>query len=203
MIAPSVGLFIFFILCVGVAANSPSFQEQSGPSAVLPFWEASFKHYQTFFSTLFQLPSVCWSGNAVNEFQKHQCDDFWQSLMKSGGLGVSPLILVGLIGWMSLENISGLYRRAQKKVEKGKVAFGGVVTNPPDAPTDLFSWFYCFRPVTVQLTNKTQITVYVSLDSPPPLPGETLAVFEMGRIFGEKRHVAMLYAPHVVVVRGA
>lgn len=123
--------------------------------------------------------------------------------MKSGGLAFSPLFLLALILWLSLENVSGFYRRAQKKVEKGKVLSSGVVTNPPTAPSDLFSWFYCFRPITVELSNKTQITVYVSLDSPPPLPGETLVIFEMGKVFGEKRHVAMLYAPHVAVVRGA
>jgi hypothetical protein len=37
------------------------------------------------------------------------------------------------------------------------------------------------------------------LGAPVPLPGQTLAVFDGGK----KRHVGVLYAPHLAVVSGS
>jgi hypothetical protein len=200
---PGAGLLVFLLMCVGIVANSPAFQEPNkGPSSVVPFWEASWMHYQIVGASLGKIPQVCWSGNAVNDFQKSQCEEFWSNFLKLAGLAVAPFAFVWLFVFFGIDRISKTYQKAQKKAEKGKAVFGGVVTNPPDAPADLFSWFYCFRTVTVQLSDKTQVTVYAALETPAPLPGETLVAFDVGTVFGERRHVAMLYAPHVAIVRG-
>jgi len=202
MVQPCLGLLFFLIMLVGVVANSSDFQEGSRPTAVAPFWIAAFRHYGQVFSNLSQMPGVCWSGNTVNDFQAHQCETYWTSLSKSGVLALSPFLVVAMLLYVSLENLTSLYKRTQKKAEKGNAAFGGTVTHPAQGPPDVFSWFYCFRPIMIELPNKAQVKVYVPLEVPVPNPGEILAVFEGTVVFGEKRHLAMLYAPHVAVVRG-
>lgn len=203
MIGPSIGIWIIGWLCVGLIANSPSFQEAKGPAAVLPMWEASAQHYHTLFKAFSEAPSVCWSGSEVNDFQKTQCNRFWEIFFKFGALGLLPFGGVGLFYYIGLETIAGTFRKVRKKIKTGKVALSGVVTQPPDAPSDTFSWLYCVKPITVQLANKTQMTVYISLDAPDVRPGQTMVLFEAGKILGEKRYLAMLYAPHVAVIKGA
>ena len=200
---PCALVFVFFFFCVGVVATSVEFQNSQVPAAVPPFWIASFNHYREVFSNVSQIPEVCWSGSAVNDFQVHQCDQYWGHLLKSGGLALASFVLVALFLFLSLDNLNGTYKRARKRAEKGKAAFGGTVTNPAEGPGDIFSWFYCLRPVMVELQDKRQLKVYVPLEFSAPTPGQTLAVFEEISSFGEKRRLAVLYAPHVAVVRGA
>jgi hypothetical protein len=203
LIWPSAILFFVLVMLVGVVVNSPLFEEHTVPTTLLPFWQAAFQHYRNLVVCFSQIPSVCWAGNAVNEFQKHQCTDYWEQLAKAALLAISPLVLTGLFLAMGIEKLGSHYKKAQKKVEKGKVFAKAVVTHPAEAPQDVFSWLYCFRPITAQLANRTQITVYLALEAPCPLPGETLVVFEMGAVFGEKRYVGMVYTPHIAVVRGS
>jgi hypothetical protein len=188
-------------MCVGIVANSSEFQQSRGPATVIPFWQASFNVSGEFFSHITHIPDVCY-GNAVNDFQSGQCEQFWSDVRRDGVLVFAPFILVGLFISIGLESLSKLYKRAQKKAEKGKSSLGGTVTHPPEAPGDIFSWFFCLRSTMIQLPDKQQVKVYVPVEAPSPTPGQTLVAFDMGNILGTKRHVAMLYSPHVVVVRG-
>lgn len=195
-------LFIGF-LGVGVAANSPYFQEASGPSAVPTFWEAAGNVYKVTASRIGNLPSFCVFGEKSNDFQQTQCDRFWEDLLRTGALALAPFLLMGLVAFLNLEILSGFYLRMAKKVEKEKATLGGKVTQPPEAPEDFFSWYYCLQPVTVELANKNQIKVYLSSMRPVPIAGETLALFDAGTHMGQKRFVGVVYAPHIAVVRGA
>ncbi len=202
MIGPGIVILIFFFLCVGVVANSPEFQQHNGPAIVKPFWVSAFKHYNQVFSSLFHVPEVCLPGRAVNDFQVHQCNQFWDQLAKSGGLAVTPFFILAIVVFLGMDQLKGIYKKVQNKANKGKAALSGTVTHPAEAPGDLFSWFFCLRPVMVQLPNKSQIKVYVPLESILPTPGQTMAIFEPIMVLGEKRHFAIIYAPHVAVVRG-
>jgi hypothetical protein len=199
---PVVGLFVFCFFLVGVIASSPAFQKFDAPASVIPFWESAFKHYHSFFAQIWSMPGFCLMGARVNEFQVHQCDSFWAEFLKVGGLALLPAVVVGGFLWIGLDSLKTAYRRAQNRFEKGVGAVVGVVTNPPEAPTDFYSWFYCFRPVMVQLPTQEQIKVHVPLFAHAPSPGQKLIAFELEKSSGEKRYVGMLYTPHVAVVRG-
>ena len=200
---PSAILLVILFFSVGIVANSPEFQQSSGPSAVIPFWEATFNHYDATFDKLTNLPMICIYGEKVNDFQQVQCDRDLSELAKYLGLALSPFGIVGLALFLMESSFAGLYRATRKKVAVGKAKFGGTVTNPPRAPGDLFSWFYCLTPIMVELPSKHQIKVYISSQEALPMAGETLAAFEAGYHFGQKRFVAVVYAPHVAVVRGS
>jgi hypothetical protein len=199
---PSLGALVFLYLCVGVVANSSEFQQPRGPTAVIPFWEAALKHYQDFFSLFSSVPGVCWFGSAVNDFQVSQCNQLWGQLFRQGSLAGAPFIVIGIALLICLDSLAALYKRTQKKIQIGKADFTGTVTNPPEAPNDFFSWFYCLRPIMVQLKDRTQVKVYVPWNVTPPQPGETLIAFNLGSVLGEKRHLGMAYTPHVAIVRG-
>jgi hypothetical protein len=201
MLLPCLLVGALIWMSVGVWVSSPGFSDHRAPSAVIPFWEVSLNLDRALVSKLNTIPGVCWSGNTTNEFQKHQCDEFWNELIQVSVFALIPLLGGMFFLWVLSIQFQGLYQRAQKKIKKGKVSFGGVVTHPARAPQDPFSWFYCLRPITVELKNKSQVTVYVSSQVPSPLPGETLAVFDMGKAMGETRYLGIVYAPHVAIFR--
>ncbi len=181
---------------------SSEFSKPEGPETVVPFWIASFYHYGGVISQVLNVPSVCLLGNSASDFQDHQCDHFWGELLKSGGLAAAPFFVLAILMLLGLDELSSTYKRIQNRVEKGAGALGGIVTDPPEGTPDIFSWFYCFRPVMVELSTHEQIKVYVSGEVQLPAPGVKLIIFDMGQRMGEKRRVARIYAPHVAVLRG-
>lgn len=203
VLGPATGLFFLVFMMMGVIANSPLLGGPKSPEARIPFWEASFKHLQNTIHQLSAIPEVCWSGSTVNDFQKQQCDQYWNNLFTAVAVAILPFAAAILFFLVSLDQFKGLYKKTKKRISTGKAIFSGTVTDPALAPTDLFSWFYCLRAVTVELKDKRQVKVYVSLDSPIPRPGQTLAVLEPFMIMGQRRYMAMLYMPHVAVIRGA
>jgi hypothetical protein len=145
---------------------------------------------------------VCWGDNAVNDFQRRQCSEFWDRLGLGALLGLLPLGLGWLAWTLAFGSLQSFYRTARKRIESAKPVMGGIVTDPAEAPGDLFSRFYCLRPIGVQLLDGRQLKVFIPLDAPIPVPGEKMAVFEAIQAMGEARHVAQVYAPHVAVVAG-
>ena len=203
MAAPAVGIGILGFMFMGVAANSGFIDAPKGPVAVPSFFEASLNVYRSTGEILSARPPGCVLGDTVSDFQRSQCSQFWSSLLQTGGLAAVPFIFSLFFILFNLSNFKGLYEATTRSVEKGKAGFGGKVTAPAEAPGDLFSWYYCLQPVAVQLSNQAQITVYMSSTHPIPLPGETLAVYESGDHFGKKSYLAVVYAPHIAVVKGA
>ncbi len=200
---PCFFLGVFFFFGVGVVANSLEFQQVGVPSEVAPFWSSAFRHYSRVISSVTQGPEFCWSGQTVNEFQERQCSQYWEGLVKSGSLAFIPFIFIALFLYFALGFFSDLYRGIQKKIKKGKASFAAIVTNPPEGKPDIFSWFYCLRPIVVQLPNQVQIKAYIPYEASIPTPGQTMAVFEMSSWLGEKRYLALTYDPHIVIVKGS
>jgi hypothetical protein len=212
MLGPVAGVFFLGIIIMGIVADPETFQPKpiktSGalqselPVSLQGASRGGIKHWETtvFFAT--HIPEVCWGDNAVNDFQKKQCDDFWDHLEMGAGLSLLPFAMAWLVFQMAMGSLATVYRRGRKRLDAAKPISRGTVTNPASAPGDLFSRFYCFRAISVQLAGGKQIKVYVPLDSPMPSPGLTMAIFEPISFFGEPRHFAMIYAPHVAVVSG-
>lgn len=194
---------ILGFMFMGVAANSGFIDTPKSPAAVPSFFEASLDVYRSTFEMIGNRPPGCILGDTVSDFQRSQCSKFWSSLTQTGVLALVPPVLALLFILLNFGAFKGLYESMTKSVEKSKASFGGKVTTPAEAPGDLFSWYYCLQPVAVQLSNQAQITVYMSSTHPIPLPGETLAVYDGGEHFGQKRYFAVVYAPHIAVVKGA
>jgi len=224
MAAPAAGAFAFGFLIMGILTSSPDTGQALGQligpggasrlpasSALLPPdpmlssnpVAAAGIHWKQTLSYWFQFPTACWGDNAVNDFQRSQCADFYNRLTTSTILALIPSAAALIFLLLALDKLNGFYRRSRKTIDKGKALFAGMVTEPAEAPNDLFGRTFCLRAISVQLSNKQQMSVYLPLNAPVPLPGQTLAVFEGGKFFGAKRYIATLYAPHLAVVSGS
>ena len=203
LIGVALAMGVVAALGVGVASHFPPFQYVEFQDESPSFARAPYLFYQRLGSTLNFLPQICWKEVTIDEFQKTQCVDFWNLLVYRAGLGAVPFGVVLLVFLWGYSSLYGFFSRAKRKAKKGKADYGGVVTNPPETFRGLFGWLYGFRAVMIQLPNKTQVKVYVSLELSAPVPGQTLVAFNISRGFWEKRYLAMVYAPHVAVVRGS
>jgi len=146
------------------------------------------------------IPDVCWQGNAVSDFQKNECEKFWERLVNATVYSSLPLFFA-LVAWLaSVSQFRRFYIKSRLLIEGGIALFEGVVTEPAEAPGDRFSWFYCLRPVSIQLKDRRQMIVHVPLDVPVPVPGQKLAVFKAGDFSGRKRFIGVINAPHLAVV---
>lgn len=212
MLGPVAAAFFLGIAVMGWVADPDTFEPKTIKSAASPNAElpdslqglsrGGLNHWRTIYYFGTHIPEVCWGDNAVNEFQKRQCGAFWDHLEMGAGLSLLPFGIAWVFWRIALGSILGLYRKARKRIEGGKPIAQGVVTNPAQAPGDLFSRMYCLRTIGVQLQGGKQVKVYVPLDSPEPQPGQKMAVFEPVNVMGESRHFAMIYAPHVAVIAG-
>ncbi len=191
----------FLFLVLGVISSSAIFRPLEGPGTVVPFWQMAIRHYQELASHIQSFPKFCLSGESTNDLQASQCGDAWIELFKFAGLAFLPLI-GGIYGWnTSNSKFQDEYRRLKKKVHSGKDSYTGTVTSPPGAASDIYSWFYCLRPIMVELKDQKQVKVYVSLDVKTPEPGSEVILFDRGEVFGSKRRVGMLYTPHIAVFK--
>ncbi len=198
---------------MGVLVNLPPLQYTPAiPAPILPGvtksvslmpWSAAMSHFHQWSYSISNIPQVCWSGNAVSDFQRTQCQDFWIQLGWSTLFAFLPLGFVLLFLKLGLDSMQIRYKKARKLIEKGSAIAKGVVTQPAVAPNDRFGWFFCLRSISIELPNKSQIVVYMPLDDAIPLPGETLAVFDWGEHFGKKRLIGTLYAPHLAILSGS
>lgn len=191
------------MILVGALADMADTQPPRGPAAEVALIQRSYQVYARFVGRLFTLPQVCWSGNTVNDFQRKQCDEFWSELALRGAVAAIPFGVALLVLLMGREQITTFYRRSRKRVDAGQADAGGVVTDPAQAAGDRFSWFFGLRVITIQLADKTQLRVYLPENAPIPQPGQKLAAFKVGKLLGAPRHIGVIYAPHLAIVRGA
>lgn len=208
MATPILFVFILGFFALGLtppqhATRRPAGMEaKPAPTANLPPFQVAKTHYEVLLNDWKKMPEPCWTGKTVNEVQARQCDEFWKKWLTSAAIGAAPFGSVLLFIYLALDSLGLTYDRARRRIKNRRMLFAGVVTEPAHAPADLYAWVYCMQAVTVQLGNGVQIKVYLPLTAPRPRPGETLAIFDGGRVFGTKRYLAMFYAPHLAIVRG-
>jgi hypothetical protein len=212
MLLPMAMVFCLSLGLMGSLADPDTFAPRpvtadAGAAGALPADLASLprggiQHWRTTYYFATHIPEVCWGDNALNDFQKGQCGEFWKHLEMSLVLSLLPFALAFVFWKLALRSLEKVHRTARKQIEIGKPKSRGIATDPVDASHDLFSRVYCLRPIGVQLPGGKQIKAYIPLDAPAPEPGHMLAVFEPFQAFGERRHFAVTYAPHVAVVSG-
>ena len=168
----------------------------------LSIFQAGAAHHRKVQATLFNLPQACKSGSFTSDFQRKQCDDFWLKFTQDGIIAAIPFAFVFALYWLAQDSLALTYRRGLKRIQEGKALFSGKVTDPAALPQDAYGWFYCFRSISVQLSDGRQLRVYTPVEAPIPRPGEILAVFDGGNMYGKSRALGVIYTPHVMVVRG-
>lgn len=208
MLVPSGGVFLLSFLFMGQTALSPGVQLSTRrPSAIESSKvvvsgnaaKAGVLHWAQMIDDWKNVPEVCWGNRAVTDFHRSQCSLFWNKLALTSAIGLIPLGGVLIFLMLGLDLLAAFYRKVRKKIETQSDVKIGIVTDPPSAPSDLFSWFYCLRTVSVETGPGKQEKVYIPFSQPMPLPGQNLAIYEWGKCFGEMRLAAHLYAPHVVI----
>jgi hypothetical protein len=173
-------------------ATLPAAAELSGP---LAFYEKSWRAW-------ISLPDYCWSGNTVNQIQKANCARWWTELAAASAVALSPLAGVLLLWMIAGDLLRSFYRRSRKRVDRGNPILTGRMSRRGVVLPDPFSWFFCLRPVRLELPGGKRMRVHIPLSEPLPLAGQSLCVFELGKVLGRPRYIATLYAPHMAVVHG-
>ncbi len=159
-------------------------------------------HTQEVVKLWLKLPEVCLGDNAVNQFLKQQCQQFWTRLGWATAVLALPWGVMFLFWGLMTSRVQGFYSDANELVRSGKVIAKGVVTNPPGANGGMFGWFRCLRAVTLQQQDSSQVRVYIPLSAPRPMPGQTFAILgRPGQTVQSIAHpVAVLHAPHLAVL---
>ena len=152
---------------------------------------------------LAHVPEPCSDDSrAINDFQRIQCGEYWERLENLGWVASIPFIFCGGFLFFSWDGIRNRFEKARKKISKGKTTGLAIVTDPAEAPQDRVAWWYGVQPITVQVADGKQVVAYLAPESPIPPPGEKVALYDWGKIAGQKRYFAVLYAPHVAVLQG-
>jgi hypothetical protein len=203
-------VFLCFLLGVGLVAGYPLFINDLGIGKTgrhLSVLTTGLRFYSELFFSLSHLPQACVGGGTVNTLQVRQCEDFWFLLMVRGALSFIPFVVSSMVYKFGFFNLRRVYQRARSKASLGKPDLTAKViateSSAGGETGDLFGWYFGFQTVVVESPNKQRLTVYLSAETGEPRLGETLLVFEIGMIWAQTRRVAVLYAPHIAVVRGA
>jgi len=162
-------------------------------------------HYAQLFRYAFQMPSRCWTGDYLNSFHRDQCLDAMERFGFALLLGLFPLFVAWFVFQIASDRVRSVYRKGRVKKKKG-LSFGvAKVLESCDLQSDAFSKYFLMRRVKVQLKNASSDLIgvgdaYIPLSDTMPLPGERVLLFDAGTVFGKKRWLATLYAPHVDVM---
>jgi hypothetical protein len=196
---PGIPIILAGAITVGHVGSNPDLWPR-GPateSGAVPE-KGSARFYQALGYEWAHVPEICF-GRVDSEFQKGRCEDTWLHLAKETGVGLLPIGAFLAFALFALDSLALTYRRIRKRIGKSQYLIKATVTKPARARADLYSWFYCFHCISVELQDGSQLRVYLSPHENVPFPGDTVAVFSLGRVLGRKRYIATLYAPHVAV----
>lgn len=208
MIGPSVGVMIVAFFFTGVLAQLDSVRAIErrhstlvAPAKRLPIWPAPAAIIYTgrVLSYWTNIPYACSGNNAVNDFQKEQCADFWLRVQVGTAILLFPLGAAIFFLFVGLDQLRILYRRCEQLSSKGQASFKGIVPRHIRSGVDVFGWFFCLRIIQLKVGGE-YVLVYYPADAPNPLPNQTFAVFDAGRRFGRRRLIAALHAPHMAVI---
>ena len=203
ILGPSILAFAVGYILVGVVSNCEDLEVQHKSVVVVPVLTAAEEVYSELKSDLVDPPQGCWTRSTVNDFQEEECQEYWEDLINTMSISSLPILSVALFLFLSLRFLKRFYRQEQRKLLEGQMISVGIATHPLEASSDLFSWFFCLNPITIQLKNKGQIKVYLPSGGPRVRSGDQVAVVDQGTVWGEVRYIAILYTPHLVVLRGA
>jgi hypothetical protein len=197
---------------MGVVASEESIRKVAAkhiPISPAPFslqgspLEAAQGVHSLFWHYLTHVPEQCSdSSRAVNNFQRIQCGEFWDRLSELGWVSSIPFLFAAGFLFLALDGVRQRFRKARRKIQQEKSTGLAIVTDPAEAASDRISWWYGVQPITVQVADGKQVVAYLPPEAPVPPPGEKVALYDWGKIAGQKRFFAVLYAPHVAVLQG-
>ena len=191
-------LLYFFVLAplTDAVSHVPAFEElYRGPASVQRPGSllATARMWLT-------LPDYCIGDNEVNELQKVRCKGLWTQAFAFTGIALFPFLILAMFLMSVQDQVGQFFKKARKTIQGGKAFSIATVTQPAEAPGDFFSWVHCLQRVSVQLSSQQQQVIYLDPRMDIPQPGQTMALFDLGTMFGVKRYVGIVYYPHVAVV---
>lgn len=204
--------FVWFIFALigGIVALQSEYQPDSHllqkiPTQVSPFFMITYLP-PVFLKDLVTYSSSCNSSQIVNDLQKEKCAESLLRFLWEAACGLGPLILTFMAFRLSWVHVKKIYKMARKSSEYSKKTGGGfvlgVVTAECELDAGFFGWVHCFRAICVELPDRHQLKIYIPDSMELPAPGVRFALFDLGKVFGERRWVGEPYLPHVAVFRG-
>jgi len=164
-------------------------------------WQAAWNHYSETWFAWSRAPNSCRGDAAVNDYQREQCAKYWGQVSTMTAWASAPLILVLLFFFLIRGHFRVFYRRVDRRFREGKAVAAAKVLR--SGSWDWFGYFFCLRSVRVELGQGRDVRVYVPRDLPALIPGQKVALFYGGKVFGARRYVGLLYAPHIAVMAGS
>ncbi|MGK5083202.1 hypothetical protein WDW37_07830 [Bdellovibrionota bacterium FG-1] len=206
-------VFATGVMLMGVLADPTVFQPQpirsassTGSGEVLAdltqATHGGLQHWRRIYYFSTHIPEVCWANNAVNEFQKKQCGEFWEHLEYGVLLSFLPWAIGGLFWSVMMRSYRRVRKQLSRRIASQKPVSRGVITSPAEAPSEFFGWFYDLRAMGVQLSSGEQIKVFIAKTDAVPRPGQTMLVYESIMTWGGARWVGTVHTPHLAVVPG-
>lgn len=196
---------IFFLGLVGVSQISHQMDRLQAPNLenLVPEFNASAPFYSKTLTLWSSFPEQCKSHQETSEFQVKQCAQLRGYFLKLNAVGFLPFLLMILSFYLLRIKFLSFHKTLKSKLEKEFSQIAGKVSSKTMNRFDGFGWFYCLRPIEVELKKGVQVTAYIGLDSEMPKPGESVSLVKIGKFDGQLRFFAKPYNPYVVVVRGS
>lgn len=196
-------LLLVGIAVVGVYATDPLFVEDPDfigydAKVILLGQDGLFRRARAFYSLVLadtnHPPSGCGEEGTQSEFRAGQCEQFWTRVGMRWLLAGLPLFLVLGFAGGSVGYLNFVYRKAQKRIRKDKPKHLGTLTDPALMPQTTYHWFFELQPLSVQVSDGSQVIAFIPKIAPVPRAGEQVALYELG---GRKLALT-LHAPHMV-----
>lgn len=146
--------------------------------------------YRSVWSDLGDIPASCKPDLPLSAFHDDNCDQLWRGTVARAGLTLLPVLFTFLISAWLRRSQERVYREARLRVERQKQAIDAHGCQE-SAQEDLFSWLHCLKPAYV-LVHDQRVLVYLSHDAPMPGPSDSVVVYDLGRVFGKFRRIAVV-----------
>ena len=171
--------------------------------------QAALKQWRDTVKAWTAIPSYCWPGMSVNQFQNEQCFAFWSVLVGMTLLSLIPVVVGALVWGGILFKVSLFYRKASQQIARGqgalRIQYRGVVE--PDGNAR-FTKMHLLKEIRYEgrleqgrpgSKSSRRIPVYFPESESLPKIGQTLLAYPMG----QGKYVAVLHTPHVAVLVGS
>lgn len=146
--------------------------------------------YQTAWTNWASIPAECKGDLPVRDGRGDLCDRYWRAALIQGMLVLTPLVLMLFGFWFLTQSQANVYLEAQARVRNPKKA-QAAKGKAEVIPDDLFSWLHGLKPAYATIEGKA-VLVYLSCDAPELDGSERLSVYELGKIFGKVRKIAVI-----------
>ena len=182
-------------------SNSAQRQPASATSSAESFlpWTLAAEHISRTATLWLHLPESC-LVRAESDFQKAQCETFWNELFEASLYGLAPIVAFLLAFSILGPRLKEDYRKFRRAIRIGRASYVGKLDSITRKKRDTWAWSHALRPLQVNRPGAGKQTVYWPEKLALPARGTEVAVYSLGMKQGRKRYIAQVYLPHVSVI---